>query len=445
MPDAGGDDVLRELADREVAAERDARVEAVVVDQMEVDRIALVVVPDFVGRDAMERGERAGGEKKVDRGVRGARPSVRQTAQNERRAIRFAKKAPFGMGREVERLDQPRSIHVHTDMVGDVRPMMSLLERRNALARHFVSSLPFAFFGLAAASSLWSRDARALDKQGSAHGGEVHADGDDTKFDIEGAVMAGVSLYNPTYAARPNNSGLTLFRYAAHVDIDLIGRKLSIPLDLNMFTDRLDHKGGSHPFTPSEGDIITGVTTTWDVGPGALEVGSRVEHDRPLDEIGFTQTYVDVRARYLYSLKTIYPGVARTLDDGDISGYFTLGWFAYNPTYAARPDNSGIAFLRYVWHYELSVWHDYVSIGMDATFFSDRRNKNPIAPTELDFTPEIIARVAPFEFHLAFERDHPLDQSGLVQEFVYMLAVYNFDLAHIGTEPMETRGGIISP
>ena len=61
-----------------------------------------------------------------------------------------------------------------------------------------------------------------------------------------------MSLYNPTYAARPDNTGLALFRYAAHFDFDLIGRRLSIPLDLNMFTDRLAVSPGAGAGFPQE-------------------------------------------------------------------------------------------------------------------------------------------------------------------------------------------------
>ena len=81
--------------------------------------------------------------------------------------------------------------------------------------------------------------------------------------------MLGSALYNPTYAARPDNTGHALFRYAARADIDLIGSRLSIPIDVNMFTDR------DQPGLPSSGrrefDIIAGVTSTWPLGPGAIE------------------------------------------------------------------------------------------------------------------------------------------------------------------------------
>ena len=298
------------------------------------------------------------------------------------------------------------------------------------------------------ASVLFAQNARALDKQGSAHGGSVA--GPDEGFDIEGAFLYGLSIYNPSYAARPANTGLALFRYALHADIDLIGRRLSIPVDLNMFTDRT--RSGLRKLIPSEGDVITGLTSTWGLGPGALELGARVEHDRTLDatteELRIppdSQTYVDMRARWLYSAAAIWPKVGEALGDGDVSGWLTLGWFTVNPTYAARPDNTGNALLRYAAHTELSILADHVSFGIDAVMFTDRRNANFLGPTELDLTPEVIGRAPPLELHLAYERDMPIDRGGLVQHFVYLLLGYEFDLAHTVLEPLETRGQLVSP
>jgi hypothetical protein len=285
------------------------------------------------------------------------------------------------------------------------------------------------------------RRASALDKQGSAHGGDVGGEGDDG-FHVSGSLMAGSALYNPTYAARPDNSGRALFRYAAHADVDLIGRKLSIPLDLNVFTDR--ERRGLLLFAPSELDVIGGLTSTWDAGPGAVEFGARVEHDRPVDRKGFTQTYVDARARYLYSLTRLAPGLGPALADGDVSGWLTLGWFALNPSYAARPDNSGKAFLRYALHVEMSALHDAVAIGVDGTAFTDRQT-NVLRPSELDLTPELIVRSAPFEVHLAYERDMPLDRGGLVQSFAYVLGIWSFDLTHSAHTPPPGQGPVIAP
>ena len=296
---------------------------------------------------------------------------------------------------------------------------------------------------LVLATSSATRRASALDKQGSAHGGEVGDKPDENLFDIEGAAMIGLALVNPDYAARPDNTGHTLLRYALHADIDLLGRKLSIPLDVNVFTDR--DRSGSAKFSPTELDVITGLTTTSKLSKGIDgELGARVEHDRPVDRGGFSQTYADLRARALYSLADIVPGLKRDLVDGDISGYFGLGWFVLNPSYAARPDNTGSALFRYSGHTELSVWKDRVSLGFDATFFTDRR-KNALGPSELDATYEIIGHTGRYELHLAYERDMPIDHGGNVQSFVYALFVVGFDLIHDAEKPVEGRGTIISP
>ncbi|HSC88248.1 MAG TPA: hypothetical protein VLC09_13285, partial [Polyangiaceae bacterium] len=137
--------------------------------------------------------------------------------------------------------------------------------------------------------------AHALDKQGSAHGGknEVLEEGQR----LSGSLLFGVAFFNPTYAARPDNTGLALFRLAGHADIDLIGQHLSIPLDVNLFTDRT--ADGAGIFVPSELDLIGGVTSTWALPRGALELGTRAEADMGVDRSTLTQAYVDARARYL--------------------------------------------------------------------------------------------------------------------------------------------------
>jgi hypothetical protein len=89
--------------------------------------------------------------------------------------------------------------------------------------------------------------ASALDKQGSAHGGSV--EGADSGVRIAASLMLGAALYNPAYAARPDNTGLALMRYAGHRDVDLIGSRLSIPIDINTFTDREVYLLGSLSFS----------------------------------------------------------------------------------------------------------------------------------------------------------------------------------------------------
>lgn len=275
------------------------------------------------------------------------------------------------------------------------------------------------------ALALDAAPAHALDKQGSAHGGA--AAGAQTGVGVTGSVMLGLSPYNPSYAARPDNSGLALMRYAGHLDVDLIGRRLSVPVDVNMFSDR--ERGGGRALLPSEVDVIAGVTSTWDVARGAVEAGARVEHDRPADGDGTSQTYGDARVRYLFSLAALAPGAATALRDGDLRAYATAGWFAVNRSYFARPNNSGLALFRYALHAELSLFAHHLAVGADATFFTDRHAASVVRPSELDFTPELIVCGGRFEVHLAYERDMPIDggdPTHKVQQFVYVLAGWSF-------------------
>jgi hypothetical protein len=298
--------------------------------------------------------------------------------------------------------------------------------------------------GWVAGAVLWlgAASGHALDKQGSAHGGDVA--GAERGVGFSGSLILGSALYNPSYAARPDNSGLALMRYAAHFDLDLIGRRLSVPLDVNMFTDR--EADGGKVLAPSEFDVISGVTSTWPVLGGALEAGARFEHDRPVGRGGASQTYVDARGRYLYSFAPWFPGLAPALWNGDVNGWATLGVFAYNPTYFARPDNTGRALMRYGYHVELSVLDDLVSLGLDFTSFTDRRARRPLRPSELDFTPELIFHFAAYEVHVAYERDLPLDRGGLVQQFVYALVAWSFEGVAPHTEALGHRGaGPVSP
>lgn len=288
-----------------------------------------------------------------------------------------------------------------------------------------------SFASLVTATVLASRTAHALDKQGSAHGGHISGESEGTN--VSGSLTLGSSIYNPSYAARPDNTGLALFRYAAHADIDLIGRRLSIPIDINMFTDRT--RPGFDVVKPTELDLIGGVTSTWPVGAGALELGTRIEHDAPIDQGTYTQTYMDVRSRYLFSLAQWWPDLER--HSLDITGWATLGAFIVNPTYAARPDNSGKALLRYAVHTELSLFDHLLSLGVDATMFTDRE-ASAVVPSELDLTPEAILHVEPFEFHLAYERDMPVDRSGFVQTYVYALVGWGFDFQH-APDPAAAR------
>lgn len=287
------------------------------------------------------------------------------------------------------------------------------------------------------------REARALDKQGAAHSsgaGEGAADGTrggGTGAElrppaagphVSGQLFLGILPYNPTYTARPDNTGRALLRAGGHADVDLLGEHLFIPLDLNLFTDR-----DSSALRPSEVDLIGGVASTWKVPGGRTEVGARGEWDATADGKGKgattgkrSQGYVDVRARFMASLGEHLKTLDGALRGGDISGWLTLGWFTWNPMYFARPDNTGRALLRYVAHLDAAFWR-HLGVFADGTFFTDG-DRNPVRPSELDLTLGATVSLGDWGAMLAYERDMPVDGqgSGLVQHMLMLQASRSF-------------------
>jgi hypothetical protein len=273
---------------------------------------------------------------------------------------------------------------------------------------------------------LTQKTSSAFDLQQCPHGCEL-GDTNDKYWDFSGDALVGISLINSSYNARPDNTGLALFRYASHLDIDAIGKRLSFPIDVNMFTDRLQH--GASILAPSELDLIGGVDSTWPFLNGELGVGIHIEQDRPVDRTGFTQTDSDVRLHYARSLSNIIPHLKNDLVDGDIKIHLTLGYDWFNPSNPARPDNTGSELFMYDGKVELSIWHNHLATALRTTFFTDRDLANPTQPTELDLTYEFIGRINnAIEAHVAYERDMPLDTKTLIQDFVYTTFVYNFDV-----------------
>ena len=262
----------------------------------------------------------------------------------------------------------------------------------------------------------------ALDKQTPAHSKDTGGDAPDT-LSVSGQVFVGVLPYNPTYAARPDNSGHALFRAGGHADVNLLGEHLFLPLDVNMFTDR-----DGNAVRPSELDFIGGVATTWDVLGGKGELGVRAEVDASVDGHGPAQAYGDIRARYVVSLAENVPALGPALGDGDVTGWLAFGWFAWNPSYYARPDNTGHALFRYVAHVSGSTWRRRLGLSLDATFFTDSR-ANAVRPSELDLTVGVPLTLGPWELMAAYERDMPVDGlgTGKVQHMAMFVVTRSFE------------------
>jgi hypothetical protein len=284
----------------------------------------------------------------------------------------------------------------------------------------------------------------ALNKQGA------RSDDDDGQvpiFNLSGYLFFGGFVFNPTYFARPDNTGRAALRFGLHLDLDLYKRYLSISYDENTFTDGSADSQGV--WLPSEHDHVIGLNGNVPL-PKNLTLTLAVHYE--LDAIGFhpnqqyralhpdcrpggtlsppdcydpnySQSYVDLYARLTWTRGRFLLAAA-------------IGGFAFNPTYAARPDNSGLALLRYVLHGEITLlpWLVY---RLDFNFFTDI-DEFPLQPTELDLTSEVAARWRDFEVRFIGEADlglgkypamgpRPAPMPGTQQFYLAILLQWSFD------------------
>jgi hypothetical protein len=303
------------------------------------------------------------------------------------------------------------------------------------------STLMFFILGL---SLTTAGNGFALQVYQNPHEGEPEDPKDeDESVNVSGNALVGYSFYNPSYGARPDNSGFALARYATHLDIDVPTNQnnwnLSFPIDANMFTDRLS--SGLNILRPSELDLFGGITETHSFTKGSkFEIGIHAEEDRPLSsatsyetsacqpKCGFSQFDSDIRARYTYSLGGIFPKLKEDLSDGDIKGSFAVGYDWFNPSNPSRPDNSGRELFAYDMQTTFLVWHNRLGIKVQTTLLTDKWASNILSPTELDFTYGFVVKTNKFTTTVAYERDMPLDNNSLTQDFAYLTFTYDFDL-----------------
>ncbi len=272
---------------------------------------------------------------------------------------------------------------------------------------------------IAALCLLLSANTLALNKQGESRRPDSRS-----PQNLTGYVFLGPFLYNPTYAARPNNSGLALLRLGSHLDLDLYDRWLTLSYDANLFVDR-DTVGFS------EWDHVLGILTYLPLPHGlGLGLGIHFEHDGPLDDRGrnYSQSYVDGMARLGYQGERLSLSLA-------------IGGFLYNPSYSARPDNTGLALLRYVARGEIRA-APWLALRCEANTFSDRQEAGgrTLLPSELDAVAEFALILGAFELRLIAEADLPLTDPtaaeaafaqprvGFTQYYVSALVQWNFEL-----------------
>lgn len=235
---------------------------------------------------------------------------------------------------------------------------------------------------------------------------------------IQGYLLSGAFMNNPSFAARPDNSGLVGLRHMIHLETDLYKEYLQFYTDQNFFSDR---RAGW--VSLSEWDSVyafTGAIQNW---------GWRLQYERdaPLDRSGLIQAYAD-------SLVTYRPADARSLSwwrsafpEQNLTVYAGGGWLFYNQTYFARPDNTGRALFRYVAHADLDLYRNRVILFVDGNFFTDRSADNALRPSEFDLVMGLAVRYQDTELALIHELDMPLDRGGLVQKYIALQLRYEFE------------------
>lgn len=249
--------------------------------------------------------------------------------------------------------------------------------------------------------------------------GEESREAEETLFG--GYILASPFVSNPTFAARPDNTGLVGMRYMAHLEMDLYKQYLTFYTDQNFFSDRTNGW-----IILSEWDMtyaLTGLVDRW---------GWRIQYERdaPLDRSGLTQAYGDVLATGNLHAADDFSWWRRHFPNQNLNAYAGFGWLFHNSNYFARPDNTGLALFRYVAHVDLDLYKNRVVLYGDTNFFTDRELSNKLNPTELDWIVGLAYRFKQdYELSVFREQDLSLDKPGtLIQEYWAVQFRFAFDV-----------------
>ena len=235
-----------------------------------------------------------------------------------------------------------------------------------------------------------------------------------------GYLLTGAFVKNPSFAARPDNSGLVGLRHMVHIETDLYKQYLTFYTDQNFFSDRTD---GWIKLSEWDATVaFTGVV-------GRFNWRLQYERDAPLDRSGIKQAYADTLVTARFQAVQDSTWWRRTFPQQNLTAYAGAGWLFHNSNYFARPNNTGRALFRYVAHADLDLYKNRVVLYGDMNFFTDREAGNTLNPTELDWILGVAVRWQDMELAFYREEDRPLDQSGLVQKYYAVQLRFAFDVS----------------
>jgi len=134
---------------------------------------------------------------------------------------------------------------------------------------------------------------------------------------------------------------------------------------------------------------------------------------------------VSALEKYGRPLPALDNATSRGAEESLFAGYFLTSVFATNPTFAARPDNTGLVGLRHMLHLETDLYKQYLTFYTDQNFFSDRTN-GWIELSEWDGTYALTGVLGHLNWRLQYERDIPIDRKGITQEYADGLVTTKF-------------------
>jgi hypothetical protein len=325
--------------------------------------------------------------------------------------------AATGPVRADGRQDAAMILAIHSSPFGVISSLPpSGLERRSRLGTVIWVLVLSWCTGLSSAYGLekYGRPLPSMDQPG-----DGSREAEETLFG--GYLLAAPFVSNPTFAARPDNTGLVGMRYMAHLEADLYKQYLTFYTDQNFFSDR---KNGWIEL--SEWDMtyaLTGLIDRW---------GWRIQYERdaPLDRSGLKQAYADVLGTGNLHAAQDFSWWRKYFPNQNLNAYAGFGWLFHNSSYFARPDNTGRALFRYVVHADLDLYKNRLVLYGDTNFFTDRELDNKLKPTELDWIVGLAFRfMDTYEVSVYREQDRSLDKPGtLIQEYWAVQLRCSFDV-----------------
>jgi hypothetical protein len=236
---------------------------------------------------------------------------------------------------------------------------------------------------------------------------------------LGGYLLTAPFISNPSFTARPNNTGLVGMRHMVHLETDLYKQYLTFYTDQNFFSDR--KKGWIKLTEWDDTYALTGIVDhfSWRV---------QYERDKPLDQSGLQQIYWDTLVTARFEAENDWEWLHKKFPNQNLTAYAGPGWLFFNSNYFARPDNTGRALYRYVAHFDLDLYKERVIFYGDANMFTDRTNGHSFRPSELDWIIGLAVRWKDLELSFYREQDRPVDRSGFVQQYYAAQLRFAFDI-----------------